>query len=63
MAFLTELSGKEITVGEVTVPEVAPFPDVATLTQKQAKTAGLEDFLAIRASRTSMKIMKGERAQ
>ncbi|WP_143301314.1 cytochrome-c peroxidase, partial [Candidatus Entotheonella palauensis] len=51
ITFLEELSGDEIQVGAVEVPEIAPFPDVATLTQKQAKTAGLEDILAIRDRR------------
>lgn len=45
IAFLEELSGEAIDVGEVEVPDIAPFPDVATLTQKQAKTAGLEDVI------------------
>lgn len=63
VTFLLELSGKEIVVGEVSVPKIAPFPDVATLTQKQAKTTGLEDFLAIQSGRTSMKNMKGARAR
>lgn len=53
IAFLEALSGDEIQVGEVEVPGVAPFPDVANLTQKQAKTAGLQDILAIRSSRLS----------
>ncbi len=51
IAFLEALSGDEIQVEAVKVPNVAPFPDVATLTQKQAKTAGLEDILALRAKR------------
>ena len=51
VAFLEELSGEAIDVGEVVVPEIAPFPDVATLTQKQAKTAGLEDILATQTQR------------
>lgn len=50
ISFLNELSGAEIQVGTVEIPDVAPFPDVATLTQKQAKKAGLEDILAIRSS-------------
>ncbi len=51
IAFLEELSGEAIDVGEVTVPDIEPFPDVSMLTQKQAKTAGLEDILALRAKR------------
>ncbi|RMF83758.1 MAG: cytochrome-c peroxidase [Nitrospinota bacterium] len=48
VAFLEELSGEEISVGEVVVPNYAPFPDVESLTQAQAKRIGLEDFLTIR---------------
>lgn len=55
IAFLEELSGDEIKIGDVVLPEMAPFPDVVTLTQKDAKRIGLEDFLAARASRMSMK--------
>jgi cytochrome c peroxidase len=47
VAFLEELSGEEITIGEVVVPDYAPFPDVETLTQQEAKRIGLEDFLAL----------------
>ncbi|MBI4639815.1 MAG: cytochrome-c peroxidase [Candidatus Tectomicrobia bacterium] len=46
VAFLEELSGEEITIGGVAVPDYAPFPDVETLTQQEAKRIGLEDFLA-----------------
>ncbi len=45
IAFLEELSGEAIQAGEVVAPEIAPFPDVSALTQKQAKTAGLEDVI------------------
>ncbi|MFQ5872677.1 MAG: cytochrome-c peroxidase, partial [Dehalococcoidia bacterium] len=55
VAFLEELSGEEITIGKVVLPDYAPFPDVATLTQKDAKRIGLEDFLAIRTGRVGMK--------
>ena len=51
IAFLEELSGEEISVGEVVVPNMAPFPDVATLTQKDAKRIGLEDVLRARDGR------------
>ena len=55
IVFLEEISGEEITVGDVVIPRYAPFPDVETLTQKDAKRIGLEDFLAIRAGRTRTK--------
>jgi hypothetical protein len=56
--YVQELSGGEIVVGTVTLPDLAPFPDVATLTQKRAKATGLEDFLAGRTGRTSMQDTK-----
>ncbi len=46
VAFLEELSGDEIRIGDVNVPDYAPFPDVETLTQREAKIRGLEDYLS-----------------
>ncbi len=45
VAFLEEISGEEI---KMSVPQVPPYgvmPDVPTLTQAQAKRAGMETYL------------------
>jgi cytochrome c peroxidase len=48
VVFLEELSGEEIKMAVPKVPTYAPMPDVATLTQAQAKRIGLESLLATR---------------
>ncbi len=45
VTFLEELSGAEIKMALPAVPPYAVMPDVATLTQKQAKRTGLESYL------------------
>ncbi|MDH3973713.1 MAG: cytochrome-c peroxidase [Deltaproteobacteria bacterium] len=45
VAFLEEISGKEIKIGSVKVPKMKPFPDVKRLTQKKAKITGIEFYL------------------
>jgi len=46
VVFLEEISGDEITMPPPEVPPYAVMPDVADLTQAQAKRIGLEMFLA-----------------
>lgn len=46
--FLEEISGPEIRIGSVRVPEMKPFSDVKSLTQKKAKITGLEFYLHAR---------------
>ena len=46
VVFLEEISGDEITMSSPEVPSYAVMPDVAGLTQAQAKRIGLEMFLA-----------------
>ncbi len=46
VAFLEELSGEEIRIGEVKVPPYEVFPDISGLTQAKAKRTGLEEYLS-----------------
>ena len=46
VVFLEEISGEEITMAIPLVPQYEPVPDAATLTQSEAKRAGLEMYLS-----------------
>ncbi len=46
VVFLEEISGEEINVGEVKVPDYDVFPDVRGLTQGEAKRRGLAEYLS-----------------
>jgi cytochrome c peroxidase len=46
VVFLEEISGEEIKMAIPKVPQYAPVPDAATLTQSKAKRAGLEMYLS-----------------
>ncbi len=53
VAFLEEISGDEIKMAIPKVPQYAPVPDAATLTQSEAKQAGLDMYLKSRGGESN----------